>query len=81
MEKIVFEKLGQEITIKIAPAFLEDGYRVLVSIEGNSNYKSWIAADGESDRIFKTKEEAETAVIEYANKLVKCKAIKFYNIY
>ena len=34
MEKVVFEKLGQTITLKAAEAFLEEGYRVLVNTEG-----------------------------------------------
>lgn len=80
MEKVEFLKHGQLTTLRIAKAFLVDGYRVFIDKEHEPS-KTWVGDDGESDKIFSTKESAENAIIIYVNKLLDYNFIKNYTVY
>ena len=80
MNWVEFIRFGLNCKLRIVEAFMQEGYRVLTDKEGYST-KSWVDKDGKSDRIFATKEEAETAVLNYCNKLLKVDAIKWFTIF
>lgn len=80
MKKVIFERLGQEIQLRVTEAFMTDGFRVLVDKE-NCNTSVWVGIDGKNDRIFSTKEEAEMAVLTYTNKLLNSNLIKNFVAY
>lgn len=76
---INYEKHCEKIQIKVAPAFLQNGYRVLVNrqLKGIS---SWISDDGETDKVFDTIELANEAVINYAKKMLLSKVIDKFEV-
>lgn len=78
MKKVEFVKDGTITTYRIEEAFMTKGFRILIDYENSTRKTSdvWIDKDGDSDRVFNTKEEAEIAVFEYTNKLLKIGAIE-----
>ncbi len=76
MKKIEFVKDGILTTYRIEEAFMEEGFRILVDYENRKESVTWIDKDGESDRVFEKREDAEMVVLEYVNKLLKIGAIE-----
>lgn len=80
MNKVEFVKDGIMTVYRIEEAFIEDGFRILIDFENRKEPVAWIDIDGESDRIFEKKEDAEAAILEYINRLVKIGAIKDFRV-
>ena len=80
MKKVEFVKHGQLITLRIAEAFIVNGYRVFVDKENEAS-TTWISGDGKTDKIFPTKEAAKNAILTYVNRLLECKMIEKYIVY
>lgn len=80
MNKVEFVKDGILTVYRIEEAFIEDGFRILIDFENRKEPVAWIDIDGESDRIFEKKEDAEAAILEYINRLVKIGAIKDFKV-
>lgn len=80
MNKVEFVKDGILTVYRIEEAFIEKGFRILIDFENRKEPVAWIDIDGESDRIFEKKEDAEAAILEYVNRLVKIGAIKDFRV-
>lgn len=80
MEKIIYKRHGKEVHLRIVKALMQWGYRILVDKAGCET-TAWIGEYGESDRIFETKEDAEKALISYANNLLEVQAINHFIVY
>lgn len=80
MKKVEYLRNGQLNSLRIAEAFMCNGYRVWVERE-NEESRTWVSGDGKTDKIFPTKEAAKNAILAYANKLLEVGAIKEYIVY
>lgn len=74
------QKYGEDRELRVAPAFMREGYRVLVD-KYTRGISSWIADDGESDRVYATKELAREAILEYMKKEMDSNSVSVFTVY
>ena len=80
MKAIMLMKNGKEVRqFRIKEAFMCDGFRVLVDDFIGNRTGSFANADGSSDEVFKTEDEAFNRAIKYANSMLKVKGNSRYS--